>query len=86
MSFWVPGSQNSVTVTITLSNSVITNASASYAAPTRFSVYLIGQAVPILNSEAVSANSAQISSVGGATLVSDAYRSSLQSALLNSGR
>ena len=84
--FWVPGSQNSVTVTVTLSNSVITNASASYSAPTRFSMYLMGQAVPILNSETVSANSAQIASVGGASLVSTAYCTSLQDALLKSGR
>ena len=47
---------------------------------------LMGRAVPILNSEAVAANSAQISSVGGASLVSTAYMNSLQDALLKSGR
>jgi uncharacterized protein with FMN-binding domain len=65
---------------------VITHASASFAAPTRFSMYLMGQAVPILNTETVSANSWQISTVGGASYVSDGYRSSLQDALLKSGR
>lgn len=38
-------------------------------------------AVPILNSEAVSAQSAQINMVSGATFTSDGYQTSLQSAL-----
>jgi uncharacterized protein with FMN-binding domain len=39
------------------------------------------QAVPILNAEAVTASSAQIDMVSGATFTSDAYIQSLQSAL-----
>jgi uncharacterized protein with FMN-binding domain len=46
----------------------------------------VSRAVPRLNSSAITANSAQISTVGGATLVTVAYRSSLQDALLRSGR
>jgi uncharacterized protein with FMN-binding domain len=38
-------------------------------------------AVPILNSEAVAASSAQIDSVSGATVTSNGYRESLQAAL-----
>ena len=38
-------------------------------------------AVPILNSEAVTASSAQIDSVSGATVTSNGYRESLQAAL-----
>lgn len=40
-----------------------------------------GRAVPILNAEAVSAQSARIDAVSGATVTSDAYAESLQSAL-----
>jgi len=40
-----------------------------------------GYAVPILNSEVVDAQSAQIDSVSGATVTSDGYRTSLQSAI-----
>ena len=86
MYFMVPGSKNWISVSITLTNSVITSASANFWAPTAFSTRLMGRAVPILNSEAVAANSAQISSVGGASLVSTAYVNSLQDALLKSGR
>jgi uncharacterized protein with FMN-binding domain len=39
------------------------------------------QAIPILNREAVAAQSANIDIVSGATFTSDAYRQSLQSAL-----
>ncbi len=39
------------------------------------------RAVPILNAEAVSAQSAKIDAVSGATVTSDAYAESLQSAL-----
>lgn len=42
-------------------------------------------AVPILNSEAVAAQSAQIDMVSGATYTSDAYITSLQSALDQAG-
>lgn len=44
-----------------------------------------GYALPILNQEALSAQSAQIDSVSGATYTSDGYAQSLQSALDQAG-
>jgi uncharacterized protein with FMN-binding domain len=71
-----------VQVTITVTGSHITNASGS----------LLGQgdntsneALPQLNSEAVSAQSANIQTVSGATYTSNGYRQSLQSALDQAG-
>lgn len=45
------------------------------------SVQINDQAVPILDAEAVSAQSAQVHTVSGATYTSESYRSSLQSAI-----
>jgi uncharacterized protein with FMN-binding domain len=45
------------------------------------SVEISNQAVPILRSEVLAAQSAKVSSVGGATYTSEGYLSSLQSAL-----
>ena len=44
-------------------------------------VMINSRAIPVLNSEAVSAQSATIDSVSGATYTSQAYMQSLQSAL-----
>lgn len=70
-----------VTVTITVSGGVVTNANATYPSSGQ-SGEINGAAVPKLNSEAVAAKtSASLSTVSGATLTSNAYRLSLQSAL-----
>lgn len=45
------------------------------------SVQINGYAIPILNQEAVAANSATIDAVSGATITSQAYRQSLQAAI-----
>jgi uncharacterized protein with FMN-binding domain len=71
-----------VQVTITVSGGVVTKASATYPTDRSTSRSINNGAVPTLNSRAVSAKtSANIQSVSGATLTSDAYKSSLQSAL-----
>ncbi|MES2092555.1 MAG: FMN-binding protein [Actinomycetota bacterium] len=49
------------------------------------SVQISTRAAPILRSEVLSSQSARVSSVGGATYTSDAYLSSLQSALDQAG-
>jgi uncharacterized protein with FMN-binding domain len=45
------------------------------------SVQINAYAIPVLNQEAISAGSAKIDSVSGATFTSDAYKQSLQSAI-----
>jgi uncharacterized protein with FMN-binding domain len=49
------------------------------------SVQISNYAAPILRSEVLSSQSSQVSSVGGATYTSDAYLTSLQSALDQAG-
>ena len=49
------------------------------------SVQISNRAAPILRSEVLSSQSAHVSTVGGATYTSDAYLSSLQSALDQAG-
>ena len=49
------------------------------------SVQISNYAAPILRKEALAAQSASISTVGGATYTSDGYRTSLQSALDQAG-
>ena len=73
-------------VTITLKNSVITNATATWGATDGTSKRIITAAVPTMNSEAIKANSASIATVTNATLISDAYVSSLQNAITASHR
>ncbi len=46
-----------------------------------YSQQLASQALPVLDNEVLSAQSAQISAVSGATYTSQAYAASLQSAL-----
>ena len=66
-------------------NSVITNATAKTVNGSS-STPFISRGIPVLNSETIAANSATISNVSGATLISNAYKTSLQDALLVSGR
>jgi uncharacterized protein with FMN-binding domain len=86
ITFSTPGGNNTVAVTITLKNSVVTNATATWGATDSTSKRIITGAVPTLNSEAIKANSASIATVSNATLISDAYTSSLQDALTSSHR
>jgi uncharacterized protein with FMN-binding domain len=71
-----------VRVTITISGGAVTAATATYPTDRATSRSINERAVPKLNSWAVAAKtSANISTVSGATLTSDAYEKSLQSAL-----
>ena len=54
----------------------------TYPNHTDRSVYISSQALPILKSEALQAQSAHINLVSGATYTSDAFAQSLQSAIL----
>src|SRR5207249_3425630 len=58
----------------------------TYPNHTDRSVYINTQALPILKSEALQAQSANINLVSGATDSSDAFASSLQSAILKAKR
>ena len=76
-------------VRVTIKGTTITDVTAvnmPYGDPT--SQQISDQIAPILSQQAISAQSAQISGVSGATYTSDAYRQSLQSALdkLNFGK
>ena len=72
----------SVTVTVTISGGKITNVSAqALDGGDRRSQSIDSQVVPIMKSEVLSANSANVSTISGATYTSTAYITSLQSAL-----
>lgn len=71
-----------VQVQITVSSGVITEVTALQTPDDDHeSVEINNQAVPVLNSEALAAQSADIDSVSGATYTSDSYMVSLQSAI-----
>jgi len=72
----------SVTVTVTISGGKITNVSAqALDGGDRRSQSIDSQAVPMMKTEVLSANSANVSTIGGATYTTTAYITSLQSAL-----
>jgi len=72
----------SVTVTVTISGGKITNVSAqALDGGDRRSQSIDTQAVPMMKTEVLSANSASVSTIGGATYTTTAYITSLQSAL-----
>ena len=72
----------SVTVTVTISGGKITNVSAqALDGGDRRSQSIDTQAVPMMKTEVLSANSAKVSTIGGATYTTTAYITSLQSAL-----
>jgi uncharacterized protein with FMN-binding domain len=72
----------SVTVTVTIAGGKITNVSAQAdSAGDRRSSSINSQAVPMMKTEVLSANSASVSTVSGATYTTTAYITSLQSAL-----
>ncbi len=71
-----------VQVRITVSNGKITASEAIvYPTENHRDVEINSQALPILNQEAVAAQTSQIDTVSGATVTSDGYISSLQSAI-----
>lgn len=71
-----------VQVQITVSGGKITAAEAiQYPNNDRHDQQINAYAIPILNSEAVDAQSASIDAVSGATVTSDGYITSLQSAI-----
>lgn len=72
----------SVTVTVTISGGKITNVTAQALDPgDRRSQSIDSQAVPIMKSEVLAANSANVQTLSGATYTTSAYITSLQSAL-----
>lgn len=72
----------SVTVTVTISGGKITNVTAQALDPgDRRSQSIDSQAVPIMKSEVLAANSANVQTLSGATYTTTAYVTSLQSAL-----
>ncbi|MFD1662152.1 FMN-binding protein [Streptomyces caeni] len=75
----------SVQVRVTLSGGKVTGAEAVQAPKGGHSGQVTAMAVPKLNQEAVSAQSANIDAVSGATYTSAGYKQSLQSALDKAG-
>lgn len=71
-----------VQVQVTIGGGVITNVIfLQYPSDNLTSRFINGQAMPILISEAISAQSAQVDVVSGASATSDAFKQSLSSAL-----
>jgi uncharacterized protein with FMN-binding domain len=71
-----------VAVQITVKNGKITNSQAiQYPSNNSRDRQINAYALPILNQEATSAQSANIDAISGATVTSNGYRSSLQSAI-----
>jgi len=71
-----------VQVQITVKNGKITNSQAiQYPSSNGRDQQINAYALPILNQEATSAQSANIDAISGATVTSNGYRSSLQSAI-----
>jgi len=71
-----------VQVSVTVSGGAITDVTAlQLTSAEGRSVQISNQAAPILRSEVIAAQSADVANVSGATFTSDAYLSSVQSAL-----
>jgi uncharacterized protein with FMN-binding domain len=70
-----------VRVTITVSGGRITDLQATYPTSPSRTAQINARAIPALRQEALSAQSAQVSTVSGASYTSASYRASLQSAL-----
>jgi uncharacterized protein with FMN-binding domain len=76
----------SVTVAVTISGGKITDVTAQALDPgDRRSQSIDSQAVPIMKSEVLAANSANVQTLSGATYTTSAYITSLQSALSKAG-
>lgn len=70
-----------VTVTVTISGGRITDATAQTTIRERRSQQYVDRAVPVLREAVIAANSAEVNTVSGSTFTSEAYLTSLQSAL-----
>ena len=70
-----------VTVTVTVSGGKITDVQAATTVHEQHSQRYVQAAVPTLRSEVLAAQSAEVNMVSGATFTSEAYLTSLQSAL-----
>ena len=70
-----------VQVTVKVKGTKILDVSATYPTERPKSQFINEQAIPMLRSEVLQAQSAQIDLIGGATMTSEAYAQSLQSAL-----
>jgi uncharacterized protein with FMN-binding domain len=68
-------------LTVTIADGQITDVQADYETSSPVSTDINNDALPKLRQETLAAQSAEIDTVSGATYTSDAYRSSLQSAL-----
>lgn len=80
------GDYGTVVLKVTISNGVITSIDYSSTVTNDAKSYSINSAkLPVLVSEALSAQSAKISSVSGATYTSSAFKSALASALSKAG-
>ena len=71
-----------VQATIVAAGSKVTGATISAPGDNQRSAYINGVAVPILQSETLQAQSANVNMVSGATYTSESYLQSLQSALV----
>jgi uncharacterized protein with FMN-binding domain len=70
-----------VQVTVKVKGTKILDVSATYPTERPKSQFINEQAIPMLRSEVLTAQSARIDLIGGATMTSQAYAMSLQSAL-----
>jgi uncharacterized protein with FMN-binding domain len=74
-----------VQATLTVRSGKITNVSITAPQDNPTSQYINQQVVPMLRSETLQAQSANINGISGATVTSDAYYQSLQNALSKAG-
>ncbi|MBK6441429.1 MAG: FMN-binding protein [Actinomycetales bacterium] len=70
-----------ITVTVTLANGKISNVTYATTVRDNHSAQIEARAIPTLKAAVLAANSADVSTVSGATYTSNKYLSSLQSAL-----
>ncbi|MBU1586495.1 MAG: FMN-binding protein [Actinobacteria bacterium] len=76
----------SVQVSVTIANGAITDVTALHLTDADGrSVQISNRAAPMLRDEVIASQSANVSTVGGATYTSDAYLTSVQSALDQAG-
>ena len=82
----VPGEVYTDTVTIVVTSGRITNVTAALSTiPNRTSAFLAGDANTTLIAQAI-ANNGQVTNVSGATVTANAFKSSLQDALIQAGK
>lgn len=70
-----------ITVTVTLANGKITNVTYATTVRDNHSAQIEARAIPTLKAAVLAANSADVSTISGATYTCNKYLSSLQSAL-----